>query len=323
MPESLTKKRKQPSTDPAQSPSKKPKKSRSSHLSRDKQFNTIHASLVISIPPVFAGNPASGVQEMLDSMVMRYVPAFQGVVLSHSNLLFSGKTATVKDDCPFLVATVFFDATVWRPHVGMNLVGKVNLFSPDHVSLLVHRTFNVSIPRNHIPDEQWVFEYGPAENDPEYGAEAPEQDSEDKQGKESIGKWVQKVTGQKLGGEDGFIGFTVIGLTVANEMLSLLGSMQSDPFSPRHVIKVPISLQEKDAGVAISENEELSDQDPFNDDGEDEDDGNAFRELGRRAHIAAAEEALDTLAIGTGGNERKRKDVDGKNKENKQKRKKS
>jgi hypothetical protein len=27
----------------------------------------------------------------------------------------------------------------------------------------------VSIPRHHIPADQWEFEYGPAENDPEFG----------------------------------------------------------------------------------------------------------------------------------------------------------
>ena len=51
----------------------------------------------------------------------------------------------------------------------VNLAGKINLCSPDHISLLVHRTFNVSIPRHHITTDSYEFEYGPAENDPEFG----------------------------------------------------------------------------------------------------------------------------------------------------------
>jgi hypothetical protein len=35
------------------------------------EFCVVNASLVLSVPPVFAANPLVGVQEMLDSMVMR------------------------------------------------------------------------------------------------------------------------------------------------------------------------------------------------------------------------------------------------------------
>lgn len=93
-------------------------------------------------------------------------------------------------------------------------MGKVKLCSPDHVALLVHRTFNVSIPRHHIPTDDWEFEYGPLENDPEYGAgaasgEGTEASSSD--ATEGSGRWMHKVTGEKLGEEQGQLQFTVIG----------------------------------------------------------------------------------------------------------------
>jgi len=117
-------------------------------------------------------------------------------------------------------------------------VGKINLCSPDHVSLLVHRTFNVSIPRHHIPQDQWAFEYGPAENDPEFGAgraEAQEHDEttnasgdmvmhisfndeekpKEDHATESSGQWVHYLTGEKLGSPDGYLEFTVIGWVVS------------------------------------------------------------------------------------------------------------
>lgn len=91
----------------------------------------------------------------------------------------------------------------------------MNLCSPDHVSLLVHRTFNVSIPRHHIPTDSWEFEYGPAENDPEFAAEQAEQSAEgaedSAEATEGSGRWVHKLTGVKLGGKDGHLEFTVIG----------------------------------------------------------------------------------------------------------------
>lgn len=138
--------------------------------------------------------------------------------------------ATVIADCPFSVCRVAFDATVWRPHIGMKLglppapwtlcthlipfilllVGKVNLCSPDHIALLVHRTFNVSIPRHHIPEDSWEFEYGAAENDPEFGTTA-EDDGDEEKPEEEGGRWVHSITREKLGGPDGFLEFTVIG----------------------------------------------------------------------------------------------------------------
>jgi len=105
---------------------------------RETEFHVVKTSVVLSIPPIFASNPRAGVEEMLDSMVMRhvcrglrckgliqlisrYIPALRGVVLSHSNLRFLSNIATLKVECPFLVCKVEFDATVWSPRVGMRL----------------------------------------------------------------------------------------------------------------------------------------------------------------------------------------------------------
>lgn len=93
------------------------------------------------------------------------------------------------------------------------IVGKINLCSPDHVALLVHRTFNVSIPRHHIPTDSWEFEYGPLDNDPEFGASAASEEAEASpfEAVEGNGRWIHKVTGEKLGGADGQLEFSVIG----------------------------------------------------------------------------------------------------------------
>lgn len=119
-----------------------------------------------------------------------------------------------------------------RPLLLRITAGKVNLCSPDHVSLLVHNVFNASIPRHHIPSESWEFEYGPAENDPEYAVEEPTVDDGLKDGgvkmaegteqtpheqdhpaasTSSGGRWVHNLTGDKIGGKSGYVEFTVIG----------------------------------------------------------------------------------------------------------------
>lgn len=267
------------------------------------QFRVVEAALRLSIPPVFAGNLRAGAEEMLDSMLMRYIPALQGVVLAHHELRFLEPMATIKADCPFANCNVSFQATVWSPYVGQKLVGKVNLCSPDHVSLLVHRTFNVSIPRHHIPTDNWEFEYGPAENDPEFGAEGAEDAEKPEATTESSGRWVHKLTGEKLGGKDGRLEFTVIGLTVANQMLSLLGSIQPDPFSDAHTADHTVQTTTKPkarkapepAPAPVPEAEEA-----------DSDEEDTFQALGRLGDEAAAREAAQK-AEQQAKNERKRK----------------
>jgi len=130
-----TKKRKQTTTEnDVENPSKRTKKEgkpdrgkRDKKYKKGQEFHVVSASLVVSIPPIFASNPTAGVEEMLDSMVMRsaiylleclslkklnharYIPAFRGVVLSHSNLRFLTKRATIQADSPYLVCRLLLE----------------------------------------------------------------------------------------------------------------------------------------------------------------------------------------------------------------------
>jgi DNA-directed RNA polymerase I subunit RPA43 len=65
-----TKKRKSSSTDDSKGPAKK---SRHKLVSKEKdeEFRDIKTSLVLPISPAFANDPRAGVEEMLDSMVMK------------------------------------------------------------------------------------------------------------------------------------------------------------------------------------------------------------------------------------------------------------
>ncbi|THH15662.1 hypothetical protein EW146_g4857 [Bondarzewia mesenterica] len=200
----------------------KEKKEKGKGKKADGEFRAVKASVVLALSPAFASKPHDGAEEMLDSMVMRYIPTLRGVVLAHSNMHFLESVGRIKGDCPFAICNVGFEATTWSPEMGMKLV-----IDAYHISLLVHRTFNVSIPRHHIPTDQWEFEYGPAENDPEFGAIAAEKDAvaditednaagggaEEGEGGASQnvdrgGRWIHKVTGDQLGGEDGRLEFT-------------------------------------------------------------------------------------------------------------------
>ncbi|KAG8746350.1 hypothetical protein FRC10_005339 [Ceratobasidium sp. 414] len=203
-------------------------------------FKLVRARTNVSVPPRFAGDTRRGVEEILDNLVMRYVPSLRGVLLSHKNLTFAQKVAIIYAEGPFPTTIVEFDAGVWAPEVGMRI---------NHIGLLVHRTFNASIDRAHIPDNgEWEYVHGPIANDPELGeffkaetlimlrvnTRRLNQGAEEGQDNEESGRWVHAETGETLGGKSGLVEFTIVGYTVANQMLSLHGSLQPDPFAPEH-----------------------------------------------------------------------------------------
>ncbi|KAL1942127.1 hypothetical protein VTO73DRAFT_6657 [Trametes versicolor] len=292
----------------------------------DDAFRVVRATLSVVVPPVFAADLRGGVEEMLDSTLMRYIPALQGVVLAHDHLEFLDTVATIKADCPFTICKVTFDATVWSPQVGMKLVGKINLSSPDHISLLVHRTFNVSIPRHHITTDVYEFEYGPAENDPEFGAGGAEETTQNAPAEgaegqaESDGRWVHKVTGTKLGDADASLEFTVVGLTIANQMLSLVGSIQPNPFSPEHVPKAAVTTSSTTTARPARHDPTLMSErevDALIEDAEDSSEEDAFQKLGRLGDEAeAAERRAREAAEEAARKEKKRKRRESKAQEN-------
>lgn len=133
----------------------------------------------------------------------------------------------------------------------MKLSGYHSISSPSHMSLLVHRTFNVSIPSSHIPQVREGQPDGSAGEETfqfVFGIPSPAQDEEMADDlafpEEEMGNWVSSSTGLPISGSDGMrsVEFTVIGLTVANSMLSLIGSLQPDPFDSRHSLTATEAL---------------------------------------------------------------------------------
>ncbi|THH33250.1 hypothetical protein EUX98_g892 [Antrodiella citrinella] len=317
--EPSTKRSKTEKTSKKEHKDRKEKKDKGKAKEEDGQFKVFQATLALSIAPIFASNLQAGAEEMLDSMIMRYIPALQGVVLSHSNLQFLDSASTIKADCPFCNVRVGFEATVWCPHVGMKLSGKVNLCSPDHVSLLVHRTFNVSIPRRHITTDNWEFEYGPAENDPEFGATAAEgeQTAEGEEGEgavitiEGSGKWVHKVTGTTLGGLSGELEFTVIGLIIANQMLSLVGSIQPDPFPiEEEYQQLTAATTASEVRTSISPEDESDVEDADDSDDNDEEMSDALTEVARKPVTEVVERRVKNTEGAAAEKKRKQRDLD-------------
>ncbi|GAC96875.1 hypothetical protein PHSY_004459 [Pseudozyma hubeiensis SY62] len=174
-------------------------------------FSTLYPILNLPIPPVWSSDPYSAFSDLMDTLVMRYVPQLSGVLITHSPTRFLQDTAVFSADSAFATAAVGFECVVWTPRIGQMLEGNICLSSPSHVSLLLYGLFNASIPASHLPAE---FEF-----------------VLDDSGDQGMGFWKSKIDNTKLGGSTGKLQFTVISLTIANHMLSLHGSMLDDPFS--------------------------------------------------------------------------------------------
>ncbi|WVR03528.1 hypothetical protein IAU60_000520 [Kwoniella sp. DSM 27419] len=224
----------------ASSSKHKTKKDKSKHSSSSKSdkspFEHRLSRMRMSIPPKFAADAMIGVREKLDGMIMRYVSQMGGVLLAHWDHDFVDDTVQLINECPFGVIEVEFHAILWAPKIGQKLYGTHSLSSPSHLSLLFSKTFNVSIPLQHIPTDLYEFEHTD---------EAADSDSEDEGededevggfgidgGVEEVGRWKEKATGKALGEAGKGIKFTVIGMQVTNQMLSLTGSLLSDPSNP-------------------------------------------------------------------------------------------
>jgi len=184
-------------------------------------FVKVQAKMHFAIPPAWTMDPMSSVLEQLDTLVMRYIPQLEGVLITHSHAKFLRKLGDIDGDSAFVEAPVSFTALVWRPEIGMALEGTMSLSLPSHVSLLLYDTFNAAISAVHLPASDWEFvHYSDA-------GESHRHNITDR----SIGFWRHKATLERLGGNDGRLTFSVISMTVANQMLSLHGSLLADPFS--------------------------------------------------------------------------------------------
>ncbi|PWN24388.1 hypothetical protein BDZ90DRAFT_208603, partial [Jaminaea rosea] len=196
-------------------------------------FEIQYPILTLSIPPIHAHNPTIAVGEQLDSLVMRFVPPLNGVLVSHGQSYFlvdeertgsrARGSALIDGDGAFATSKVAVECCVWRPRVGMKLRGAISLEAPSHVSVLVHETFNASIPSSHMGKEwHWVHR--------------SEHDEEEVDGSGGVaGYWERKETGERLGSH---VEFVVIGLTIlanvgggGGHTLALCGSLLDRPFS--------------------------------------------------------------------------------------------
>ncbi|KAJ1555375.1 hypothetical protein HK096_002645 [Nowakowskiella sp. JEL0078] len=173
-------------------------------------FKLIAIKLFIHLPPRFASNPMDGVDQYLSRLLLRFVPEVDGIVLAYSDVRPETSCGRIINDSPHLHFYIRVRFTVFRPERGNLLDGVVNKVSPDHMGLLIHGTFNASIPADQIPQESGEFSWN-----------------------EESKCWKRKLDGNFTEdvdvGPGAVVRFSVSDLMKANDMLTISGSLLTDP----------------------------------------------------------------------------------------------
>ncbi|GAA93913.1 uncharacterized protein L969DRAFT_92180 [Mixia osmundae IAM 14324] len=254
------------SKEPRQTTTERAGRSQVSKVPPHSALHWIVASMRIPLAPVFMGDPDEGIRQWLDSYLMRYLPSLGGVLLSYElPVRHKDARAAMVPSTGFLDLQFDVDALVFRPELLTRLEGRITNSTPGHISLLVYDLFNASIARQHIdlrayrydPDravprprekkrkrkernnsqDHVLFETADYEATSDSQGDAgllrpdPTVPLEDTMHSEQ-GQWVHRKTNEVLGDQTGHLSFTVVGLTFANLMISIKGSLLQNPAEP-------------------------------------------------------------------------------------------
>ncbi|CAG9786175.1 unnamed protein product [Diatraea saccharalis] len=128
-------------------------------LSNDKNSCVVEKKVTqnLALQPWCLGNPKESVKSLLDYKVGKFDKEFNGILLSYKNLRLLQNVGSIRNDNADIHFQVQADYFIFRPYVGATLKGIVNKKSTTHLGILVHRVFNVVIPRpTEEPGSKWI-----------------------------------------------------------------------------------------------------------------------------------------------------------------------
>ncbi|RVE41160.1 hypothetical protein evm_014193 [Chilo suppressalis] len=113
----------------------------------------------LALQPWCLGNPKESVKTLLDYKIGKFDKEFNGILLSYKNLCILQNVGSIRNDNADIHFQVQADYFIFTPYVGATLKGVVNKKSSTHLGILVHRVFNVVIPRpTEEPGNKWIGE---------------------------------------------------------------------------------------------------------------------------------------------------------------------
>ncbi|XP_076241231.1 RNA polymerase I subunit F [Calliopsis andreniformis] len=109
----------------------------------------------LGLHPFHLTNLNAALNEILSSNLNFYDPELKGFLLAYKNPKLLTPLGEIFYDTCFIHVDIEADFYIFRPEVGCSLKGVVNKKGLDHIGVLVHKAFNVSIPKPH-DETNWV-----------------------------------------------------------------------------------------------------------------------------------------------------------------------
>ncbi|XP_029920036.1 DNA-directed RNA polymerase I subunit RPA43 [Myripristis murdjan] len=110
----------------------------------------------IALCPLYLRKKRTGIQEELDTELLKFSQSLKGVPLAYDNIRILGQHGDIYDDNGYIHMDIEANFVVFQPKRGQKLLGKVNKLGVSHVGCLVHGCFNASIPKpNLVSVETW------------------------------------------------------------------------------------------------------------------------------------------------------------------------
>ncbi|XP_056154620.1 DNA-directed RNA polymerase I subunit RPA43 [Lampris incognitus] len=101
----------------------------------------------VALPPMYVKKKKTGIQEQLNTELLRYSERLQGVPLAFDCIKLLSGHGAIYDDNGYIHIDIEVNFVVFQPSRGKELMGKVNKIGVSHVGCLVHGCFNASIPK--------------------------------------------------------------------------------------------------------------------------------------------------------------------------------
>ncbi|XP_055749413.1 DNA-directed RNA polymerase I subunit RPA43 [Salvelinus fontinalis] len=110
----------------------------------------------IALSPMYLKKKRTGIQEELNTELLRYSESLKGVPLAYDEVSLLGQHGDIYDDNGYIHLDIQANFVIFQPQRGQKLLGTVNKLGVSHVGCLVHGCFNASVPRPaHVTMETW------------------------------------------------------------------------------------------------------------------------------------------------------------------------
>lgn len=116
------------------------------HMDAD-AVKIVRRRLAVQLPPAALADVKAALVRHLKMRLGRFDSDMDGIVLDYKNVKILNDRGLIKHDSADIQLDIEADFHAFRPEVGVKLRGVINKKCVTHLSVLVHKIFNVVIPR--------------------------------------------------------------------------------------------------------------------------------------------------------------------------------